>query len=127
MAGVVDLPRATAMGGAHAAIATGSHALTVNPAGIPQQRWYHTEVDGLYDPHFPAEALKVSVVDTTTTAVGTGCCSRAGEADRSRDVARHGMRGLPIRTRSPASTVVRSDHDVSSRWCRSVRVEVPLC
>ncbi|HWE22530.1 MAG TPA: hypothetical protein VG496_01195, partial [Myxococcales bacterium] len=34
----VDLPRATAMGGAHAAIATGNDALTVNPAGIPQQR-----------------------------------------------------------------------------------------
>ena len=68
----VDLPRAAAMGGAHAAIATGNDALTVNPAGISQQRRYHVEVDGLYDPHFPAEALIVSVADTTTSAVGTG-------------------------------------------------------
>jgi hypothetical protein len=68
----VDLPRATAMGGAHAAIATGNDALTVNPAGISQQRRYHVEVDGLYDPHFPAQGLIVSVADTTTSAVGTG-------------------------------------------------------
>jgi hypothetical protein len=68
----VDLPRATAMGGAHAAIATGNDALTVNPAGISQQRRYHIEVDGLWDPHFPAQALILSVADTTSTAVGTG-------------------------------------------------------
>src|SRR5438132_14075385 len=68
----VDLPRATAMGGAHAAIATGNDALTVNPAGISQQRRYHIEVDGLYDPHFPAQALIISVADTTSTPVGTG-------------------------------------------------------
>ena len=68
----VDLPRATAMGGAHAAIATGNDALTVNPAGISQQRRYHIEVDGLYDSHFPAQALIVSIADTTSSTVGTG-------------------------------------------------------
>jgi len=68
----VDLPRATAMGGAHAAIATGNDAITVNPAGIAQQRRYHLEVDGLLDSRFPAQALIASIVDTTTSAVGTG-------------------------------------------------------
>ena len=68
----VDLPRATAMGGAHAAIVTGNDALTNNPAGIPQQHRYHFEVDGLLDPHFPAQGLIVSVADTTSSTVGTG-------------------------------------------------------
>jgi hypothetical protein len=68
----VDLPRATAMGGAGAAIATGNEALTVNPAGISQQRRYHAEIDGLYDGHFPAQALMVSIADTTSASVGTG-------------------------------------------------------
>jgi hypothetical protein len=68
----VDLPRATAMGGAHMAIATGNDALTVNPAGISQQRRYHLELDGVLDPHFPAQALMVSVVDTVSSPVGTG-------------------------------------------------------
>ena len=68
----VDLPRATAMGGAHAAIATANDAITVNPAGMSQQRRYHLEVDGLYDSRFPAQALMASIVDTTSSAVGTG-------------------------------------------------------
>ena len=68
----VDLPRATAMGGAHAAVSTANDALTNNPAGITQQRRYHVEVDGVLDPHFPAQAVMVSVVDTTSAAVGTG-------------------------------------------------------
>jgi hypothetical protein len=68
----VDLPRATAMGGAHAAIATGNDAITVNPAGISQQRRYHIEVDGLLDSRFPAQALMASIVDTTSSPVGTG-------------------------------------------------------
>jgi len=68
----VDMPRATAMGGAHAAIATGNDAITVNPAGISQQRRYHLEVDGLLDSRFPAQALIASIVDTTSSAVGTG-------------------------------------------------------
>src|SRR5437764_9163364 len=68
----VDTPRATAMGGAHAAIATGNDALAVNPAGLSQQRRYHLEVDGLYDSHFPAQALIVSIADTTSSTVGTG-------------------------------------------------------
>src|SRR5882762_11973801 len=68
----VDLPRATAMGGAHAAIATANDAITSNPAGMSQQRRYHLEIDGLYDSRFPAQALIASVVDTTSSAVGTG-------------------------------------------------------
>jgi hypothetical protein len=68
----VDLPRATAMGGAHAAIATSSDALTVNPAGLAQLRRYHLEIDGLTDPRFPAQALMVSIVDTMSSPVGTG-------------------------------------------------------
>ena len=68
----VDLPRATSMGGAHAAIATSSDALTVNPAGLAQTRRYHLEVDGLTDPRFPAQALMVSIIDTMSSPVGTG-------------------------------------------------------
>jgi hypothetical protein len=68
----VDLPRAAAMGGAHAAISTGNDAITNNPAGIAQQRRYHIEVDGVLDTHFPAQAVMASVVDTTSSPVGTG-------------------------------------------------------
>jgi hypothetical protein len=68
----VDLSRATAMGGAHAAIATANDALTVNPAGMAQGRRYHLEVDGVMDTRFPAQGLMVSVVDTTASPVGTG-------------------------------------------------------
>ena len=57
----VDTPRATAMGGAHTAIATGNDALVVNPAGLSQVRRYHFEVDGLYDSKFPAQAILVSL------------------------------------------------------------------
>src|SRR5690242_3314919 len=67
----VDLPRATAMGGAHAAISTGNDAITNNPAGISQQRRYHIEADGVLDTHFPAQAVMASVVDTTSSPVGT--------------------------------------------------------
>src|SRR5258706_5780658 len=68
----VDLPRATARGGAPAAIATANDAITSNPAGMSQQRRYHLEIDGLYDSRFPAQALMASIVDTTSSAVGTG-------------------------------------------------------
>jgi len=68
----VDLPRSTAMGGAHTAIATGNDAIAVNPAGMSQQRRYHLEVDGVLDTHFPAQALTASIVDTTSSNVGTG-------------------------------------------------------
>src|SRR5947209_18532871 len=68
----VDLPRATSMGGAHAAIATSNDALTVNPAGLAQLRRYHLEVDGLTDPRFPAQALMVSIVDSMSSPVATG-------------------------------------------------------
>src|SRR5438128_3674658 len=68
----VDLPRATAMGGAHSAIATSNDALTVNPAGLSQIRRYHLEVDGVTDPRFPAQGLMISIVDTASSPVGTG-------------------------------------------------------
>ena len=51
----VDMPRATAMGGAHAAIATSNDALTVNPAGLAQSKRYHFELDGVYDARWPAQ------------------------------------------------------------------------
>lgn len=68
----VDMPRATAMGGAHAAIATGNDALTVNPAGIGQGHRYHFEIDGVYDSKFPAQGVMVSVVDTLSAGVASG-------------------------------------------------------
>jgi hypothetical protein len=68
----VDMPRATAMGGAHAAVATSNDAIVVNPAGLSQGRRYHFEADGLYDSRFPAQGVLLSVVDTTSSAVGTG-------------------------------------------------------
>jgi len=68
----VDPPRATSMGGAHAAIATGNDALAVNPAGLSQVRRYHLEIDGLYDSRFPAQALLVSLVDSASAPVATG-------------------------------------------------------
>jgi hypothetical protein len=68
----VDTPRATSMGGAHAAIATGNDALAVNPAGLAQVRRYHLEVDGLYDSKYPAQAILVSLVDAVSAPVATG-------------------------------------------------------
>lgn len=68
----VDMPRATAMGGAHAAIATGNDALTVNPAGMAQGHKYHFELDGVYDASFPAQAVMASLVDTISTPVASG-------------------------------------------------------
>jgi len=68
----VDMPRATSMGGAHAAIATGNDALTVNPAGLSQVRRYHFEIDGLYDSGFPAQAVMVSLVDAISGSVASG-------------------------------------------------------
>src|SRR5437868_6339847 len=68
----VYLPRATAMGGAHAAIATGNDALTVNPAGLSQTRRYHFELDGLYDSRYPAQAVIASLVDSASGPVGSG-------------------------------------------------------
>jgi hypothetical protein len=68
----VDMARATAMGGAHAAIATSNDALTVNPAGLSQSRRYHFEIDGVYDSQFPAEGVMASVVDTASSPIGSG-------------------------------------------------------
>jgi hypothetical protein len=69
---IVDTPRATAMGGAHAAIATGNDALAVNPAGLSQSRRYHFELDGVYDSRFPAQAILASLVDSATGPVASG-------------------------------------------------------
>jgi hypothetical protein len=68
----VDMPRSTAMGGAHTAVATGNDALLVNPAGLSQVRRYHLEVDGLYDSQFPAQAILASLVDSATAPVASG-------------------------------------------------------
>ncbi|HTO99479.1 MAG TPA: hypothetical protein VMK66_20665 [Myxococcales bacterium] len=68
----VDTPRATSMGGAHSAIATGNDALAVNPAGLAQNRRYHAELDGMYDSRFPAQAVLVSLVDAASSPVATG-------------------------------------------------------
>src|SRR5256884_810931 len=68
----VDTPRATAMGGAHAAIATGNDALAVNPAGLAQVRRYHFELDGMYDSRFPAQAILASLVDSASAPIASG-------------------------------------------------------
>ena len=68
----VDMARATAMGGANAAIATSNDALTVNPAGLSQSRRYHFEIDGVYDSGFPAEGVMASIVDTASSPIGSG-------------------------------------------------------
>jgi len=68
----VDTPRATAMGGAHAAISTGNDALAVNPAGLAQTRRFHFEFDGLYDSTFPAQAVIASLVDSVSSPVASG-------------------------------------------------------
>jgi hypothetical protein len=60
------------MGGAHAAIATGNDALTVNPAGLSQVRRYHFELDGLYDSRFPAQAVLASLVDSVSGPIASG-------------------------------------------------------
>ena len=70
--GNVEMPRAAAMGGAHAAIATANDALVVNPAGIATGHKYHFEIDGLYDARFPAQAVTLSIVDTASSPVGSG-------------------------------------------------------
>src|SRR5438477_13141888 len=75
----VDTARATAMGGAHAAIATSNDALTVNPAGLSQSRRYHFEIDGLFDSRFQAEAVLARIVGTASSPIGGGMLfSRGG-------------------------------------------------
>lgn len=68
----IDMARSTAMGGAHAAIATSNDALAVNPAGLSQSRRYHFELDGVYDSRFPAQGVMASVVDSASSPLGTG-------------------------------------------------------
>ena len=68
----IEMPRSTAMGGAHTAVASGNDAVLVNPAGMSQQRRYHFELDGVLDPHFGTQGLIASIVDTTTGPVGSG-------------------------------------------------------
>jgi hypothetical protein len=66
--GFIDMARSTAMGGAQAAVASSNDALLVNPAGLAQYHRLHFEIDGAYDPHFPAEGIIASIVDSVTTA-----------------------------------------------------------
>ena len=68
----VDMPRAAAMGGAHAAIATSNDALTVNPAGLAQLKRYHFELDGVWDAQWPAQAVMASIVDSSSAPVASG-------------------------------------------------------
>jgi hypothetical protein len=63
--GTIDMPRATAMGGAMSAIATSNDALLNNPAGLPQNKRYHFELDGADDVHFPAQGITASIVDSS--------------------------------------------------------------
>jgi|GEM_PF-1252294 len=68
-----DMTRASAMGGAHVAIATGNDALIDNAAGLAQAQRYHFQVDGALDSAFPAQALILSVVDSTSVPyIGSG-------------------------------------------------------
>lgn len=70
--GNVGMPRTMAMGGAQSAVASSNDAILVNPAGLSQNKRYHFEIDGLYDAPFPAQDVFVSVVDTSSTPVGSG-------------------------------------------------------
>lgn len=70
--GFIDMPRAAAMGGAQAAIATSNDALFVNPAGLPQNHRYHFEIDGADDTHFPAQGITASLVDSASGPAATG-------------------------------------------------------
>ena len=66
------MARATAMGGASAAVATSNEAIGTNPAGLSQARRYHFELDGVYDSHWPAEGVMASAVDTASSPIGSG-------------------------------------------------------
>jgi hypothetical protein len=44
----------------------------VNPAGLSLGRKYHLEIDGLYDSRFPAQAVLVSLADSTSGPVASG-------------------------------------------------------
>ncbi|MBS2022289.1 MAG: hypothetical protein JST92_07750 [Deltaproteobacteria bacterium] len=70
--GTLQMPRTTGMGGAGAAVASTNDALLINPAGLSQRKRYHLEVDGLYDAKFPAQMVDISIVDSSSAAVGTG-------------------------------------------------------
>ncbi len=68
-----EMTRASGMGGAHTAIATGNDALIDNPAGLSQARRYHLQIDGALDNAFPAQALIISVVDSSSVPnIGSG-------------------------------------------------------
>ena len=68
----IEMPRATALGGAHSAVASGNDALLSNPAGLAQARAYHFELDGVLDGAFPAQGLIASIADSTNGPVATG-------------------------------------------------------
>ena len=68
----IESPRATALGGAHAAAASGNDSLLSNPAGLAQSRGYHFELDGVLDGAFPAQGLLASITDSTSGPIATG-------------------------------------------------------
>lgn len=68
----IQMTRATALGGAHAASATGNDALTSNPAGLATARKYHFEIDGVLDGGFHTQGLIASITDSTTDPVASG-------------------------------------------------------
>src|SRR5437762_14362420 len=68
----VDPPRATAMGGAHAAIATGNDALSVTPAGPSQGHRYHLDLARLYDSRYPAQAVLARLAASVASAAADG-------------------------------------------------------
>ena len=68
----IEMARATALGGAHSAAATGNDALTNNPAGLATARKYHFELDGVLDGGFHTQGLIASITDSTTGPVASG-------------------------------------------------------
>jgi hypothetical protein len=70
--GFIDGPRSTAMGGAFAAVASSNDALMTNPAGLPQYRRYHFELDGADDVHYPAQGVLASIIDSASGPFSTG-------------------------------------------------------
>ena len=68
----VELTRASGMGGAHSAIVTGNDAIVLNPAGLSQTKRYHFQADGAFDSRFPGQGISLSIVDSSSSAAGTG-------------------------------------------------------
>ena len=68
----IEGPRATALGGAHSAAASGTDALLSNPAGLAAARGYHFEADGVLDGAFHTQGLIFGIADATSGPIATG-------------------------------------------------------